>query len=379
MRQAMADPRLRKSKVEVHEGGLEAAVTILSNRASPNLIMLETTLEGDRLIEALDALAPVVAPETRVIIIGRSNDIGLYRRLVGLGISEYLFGEVTADELVRAVEGIFAGSEGETQGRSIAVFGTEGGVGTSTVAVNLACALARAYQEEVVLVDLDFAFGTDALALNLSPKQFVTEALAAPERLDDVLLERFMVKYDEHLSVLAAPMTPGQSMDPRPEAVDALLSLLRSSAAFVVLDVPHLWRPWVRETLLDANELLLVTYPDLANLRDSRNILDALGDGRGVHQPTRLVFNRVGLCKKAELSGKDFEESAKVEPQFSIPFEPVPFAQAMNNGEPLIQTASGSASAKMFEQMAWQVSGRDRPITKKKGKSLLSGLFKSGK
>lgn len=373
-----ADRRLRRSTVAVHDGGLEAAAMSLASSPSPDLLILETRLDGDRLLQALDALAGAVAPQTRVVILGRCNDIGLYRALLGLGVSEYLFEGVEPAQLATIAETIFASEQGDAGGRVIAVQGVRGGVGASSVATNVAVSLARDTGEDVLLVDLDIPFGTAALSLNLNPRQTIQEALAQPDRLDDMLLDRFMVKVDDHLNLLAAPGQISDTMvEPTPQALEALFPLLRRTAAHVVVDLPHHWSPWIREVLLDAAEVVLVAYPDLANLRDARNMMERLAEPRGIQAPTRLVLNREGMTRKGELSAKDFEDSLGTAPVVSIPHDAAIFASAMNNGEPVVRGAPGSAAAKSLAELARIVSGGGAAEARKAsgGGFSLAGLF----
>ncbi|MGC2857157.1 AAA family ATPase [Novispirillum sp. DQ9] len=364
------DRRLRRCTVAVQDGGLEAAARHLALGTSPDLLILETHLDGDRLMQALDALAGAVAPTTRVVILGQGNDIALYRALLGMGVSEYLVGAIDAGELAGIADAIFNAEGSGNTGRVVAVFGARGGVGTSAVATNLAVALGREMAEDVLLVDLDLAFGSDALALNLNPRQTVQEALAQPDRLDDLLLDRFRVKVDDHLSLLGAPAILGDGAgEPTPEALDALFAVLRRNASHVVVDLPHQWSPWVREVLMDANEVVVVAYPDLANLRDARNLLERLSEPRGVQAPTRLVFNREGLARKGELAAKDFEEGAGARPVLSIPHDGPAFAAAMNTGEPVCAAAPNSPAAKAITELAWMVSGQSRADAKARARA----------
>lgn len=371
VRALAADRRLRRCAVTVADGGLEAAARALAlaHEASPDLLILESALGGGDLVAALDALAGAVAPTTRVVVLGTDNDIALYRTLLAMGVSEYLIGTVAPDDLAVLADRLFRGEGEGTGGRVVAVFGARGGVGASAVATNLAVALGRGMAEDVLLVDLDLSFGTDALALNLNPRQTVLEALAQPDRLDDLLLDRFMVKVDQHLSLLAAPAVLAEGAgDPSPQALDALFALLRRNAAHVVVDLPHQWCPWVREVLMDANELVVVAYPDLANLRDARNLLERLAEPRGVQAPTRLVFNRAGLVRKGELAARDFEDGAGVKPAAIIPYDGAAFAAAMNTGEPVCAAAPGSPAARAITELAWTVSGRSRAEAKAKAR-----------
>lgn len=362
--------------MSVHGHGLNGAIQYLASHESPHLLILEIDLSEDALLDGLERLAAVVSPETRVMIIGNSNDIGLYRRLIGMGISEYLFGPLDPGDVVSVITRIFAGSEDQHKGRVIGVYGSRGGVGTSAVAANVAFALAKSYNEPVVLVDLDIAFGTASLALNVNARQTVADVLVQPDRLDEVLVERSLIKINDKISLLAAPSQPNAQTHIDGRIIEALINILQKTAAYVVLDIPHLWAPWVRELLIECNELVLVTYPDLANLRDVRNLVEVLNQARGTGAPTQLILNRVGVARKGELTGKDFEESVKLTPKLSIPYEPGVFGTAMNNGDAVVQTAPNSESTKSFLKLATLVSGKGAAKKARKGGGIFSKLLK---
>jgi pilus assembly protein CpaE len=365
---------LARSNVSVQSGGIDGATTYLADNPTPNLLIVQTTETGDGMFAALERLSGVVDPDSRVILLGQENDIGLYRKLIEMGLSDYFTGQVGAEQLLGAIESIFAQADATESGRVIACIGTRGGAGSSSVAANLAHSLGQQFEEQVILIDLDMSFGTAAMALNLQQRQSLADALAQPSRLDDVLMERFMLKYDDHLSVVAAPVTLGANEDINLESFEILLNLVRQMAAFVVLDMPHLWHNWVSEVLLHADEVVVVTYPDLANLRDAKNIFDTVASKRGVGAPTRLAFNRVGNSRKTELTAKDFESTIGESPVVTIPFDPVLFGTAINNGEMVAQVNKGSKTVQEFDKLANIVSARS-PVAAAAKKSMLS-LFK---
>ena len=316
------------------------AVEFLGENDTPELLIVETPETGDALFGALEGLADVCSPGAHVLLIGGVNDIALYKRLMEVGISEYCCGPVNSAQLVAVIEGIFSDADSSSLGRVIAFVGARGGVGSSTLAANTAHLLGQQFQDSVILVDLDLPFGTAALALNLQPRQNVAEALADPNRLDDVLMERFMLKYDDNLSVVAAPALLEGDTNIDLDSFEILMKLLQQMASFVVLDLPHQWPSWMPEVLFDANEVVATASLDLACLRDVKKMFDNLAPKRGVGTPTRLVFNRVGAAKKTELSPNDFEEPAKTSPSAQISFDPVLFGTALNNGEMLAEVTS---------------------------------------
>jgi len=132
------DRRLAKVHLRIQMGGLIAAIEAYQNSPTPNVIILESKNGGEDILGGLDQLAPVCDAATRVIIVGRMNDIALYRELVRRGVSDYLIAPVGALQVVRAVCGLFSAPDAKPVGRVIAVVGAKGGVGASTLAHNIA-------------------------------------------------------------------------------------------------------------------------------------------------------------------------------------------------------------------------------------------------
>ena len=341
-----------------HEGSIKEAIKYLSENESPNLLIVETNLSGDALFEELKSLANVFDPNSRLMLIGQENRIQLYRQLKNMGIHEYLCSPIESEQLQSSISQLYADPEAIELGRVIACVGASGGAGSSTVAANLAYTLGQTYSSEVILVDLDLCFGTAALALNLQQRQSIADALAQPDRLDDVMIERFMLKYNDYLSVVAAPTVLGGDHEISLNAFETLLDLVRRMASFIVLDVPHQWSPWVNEVLLDANEVLVIAYPDLVNLRDAQAIFDRLMEKRNVDAPTRLILNRVGMAKRTELGPNDFKGPVTMTPTLNIPFEPNLFGMALNNGKSVVEENKRAKSTKLFDELAKIVSGR---------------------
>ncbi len=365
---------LARSKVSLQSGGIQEAITYLGENETPQVLIIEVPDSGDSMFQSLEGLAEVCAPEARVILIGPDNDIALYRKLVTMGLSEYFSLNVTSEDLATTIDGFFAEGGGTELGRVIGFIGSRGGVGSSAVAANTAYSLGERFDEPVILIDMDLAFGTAAMSFNLQQKQSLVDALAQPGRLDDVLMARFMLKYNDHLSVVPSPSSLSGNFGIQLEAFEVLLKLVRQMAAFVVLDMPHQWQPWVHEILLDAGDVVVTAYPDLQSMREVKNLMDALVPQRA-KSPTRLIFNRVGMSRKTEFSLKDFTGSLRVQPELSIPYDAVSFGTAMNNGQAIAQVNKNSKVVPQFDNLATLVSGRE-PKGKKKKKMGFS-FFKS--
>ena len=269
------DRRLGKAHLKIQMGGMAAAVEAYRSAPTPNVIILETEGRNDILL-GLDQLATVCDAGTRVIVIGRINDVMLYRELVRRGVSDYVIAPVNAIDVVRSICNLFSSPEAKAVGRIIAIVGAKGGVGASTVAHNVAWAIARDLALDSVVADLDLAFGTAGLDYNQDPPQGIADAVFSPDRVDTAFLDRLLSKCTDHLSLLAAPATLDRVYDFGAEAFDSIFDTLRTTMPCIVLDVPHQWSGWTKRALIAADDILIVAAPDLANLRNTKNIFDLL-------------------------------------------------------------------------------------------------------
>jgi pilus assembly protein CpaE len=367
---AAADRRMMRAKVEIATGATRSAVEQFRHEPSPDLIILERQVPGDLLLEELDRLAEVCDVGTKVLVIGVSNDIALYRELLSRGISEYLVAPVDAAALIGAIGRIYASKEAKKLGRSYAFVGAKGGVGSSTVCHNVAASMARRLAADVIMADLDLAFGTCGLDFNLDVAQGVAEAIESAARLDELLLERLLGKCDERLSMLAAPVTLDRAYDLDEAALDEMLDIARASAPHLVLDVPHLWTGWARRRLVAADEVIIIAAPDLANLRNAKMLVELLRRERPHDAPPRLVLNQVGMARRPEIKAADFARSLQIEPSAVVPFNARLFGAAANKGQMVAEVSRKAAAP--FDALAEALVGRG---PRRGGTSLLRRLM----
>ncbi len=351
------DRRLAKAHLKVQMGGMAAAIEAYRTAPTPNVIVLETEGRGD-LLAQLDQLATVCDAGTRVVVIGRINDVMLYRELVRRGVSDYAIAPVTPIDVVRSICNLFSTPEAAAVGRIIAVVGAKGGVGASTIAHNVAWAIARDLALDSVVADLDLAFGTAGLDYNQDPPQGIADAVFSPDRIDTAFLDRLLSKCTDHLNLLAAPATLDRVYDFGTEAFDAVFDTLRTTMPCIVLDVPHQWSGWTRRALVGADDILIVASPDLANLRNTKNIYDMLKAARPNDRAPLYCLNQVGVPKRPEISTSEFAKAIESEPIVSIPFEPQIFGAAANNGQMIAEIAASHRTTEIFLQLAQRLTGR---------------------
>ncbi len=366
------DRRLDKAHLKIQMGGMAAAIEAYRTAPTPNVILLETEGRND-ILSGLDQLATVCDAGTRVIVVGRVNDVVLYRELVRRGISDYVIAPVAPLDVVRSICGLFSVPEAKAVGRIIAVVGAKGGVGASTVAHNVAWAIARDLALDSVVADLDLAFGTAGLDYNQDPPQGIADAVFSPDRIDTAFVDRLLSKCTDHLSLLAAPATLDRVYDFGADAFDSIFDTLRTTMPCIVLDVPHQWSGWTKRALVGADDILIVATPDLANLRNTKNMFDTLKAARPNDRPPLYCINQAGVPKRPEINTNEFAKAIESQPIVTIPFEPQIFGAAANNGQMIAEIAANHRTSEMFLQIAQRLTGRGE--AKKPRNSFLAPLL----
>jgi pilus assembly protein CpaE len=374
LQRAAADRRLAKAHVTVQLGGLQAAVEHYTGQVTPNLLIVETRLQGKTAVDEIDRLAEVCDPSSKVVIVGRVNDVELYRELMRRGVSEYLVAPLNPLHLIEVISGLYLSEDSAPIGRVCAFVGARGGVGSSTLAHNVGWCIAEGLKINTTIVDLDLPFGTAGLNFNEEPTQGVADALTAPERLDEVLLDRLLLKSGEHLSLFTAPAILERGFDADAGAYESVLDAVRRTTPCVIVDVPHVWTPWVRQTLLAADDIVIVATPDLASLRNAKAFIDLLKSNRPNDLPPRLVINQAGTPKRPEIPVKDFAETLGIQPSAVLPFDPMLYGTAANNGQMLIEVAPKSPTAEGIKVLAELLTGRTPQVESKTVLPFLSFL-----
>ena len=258
MQVAAEDRRLAKAHVSVHMGGVSAAVAHYQESPTPNLILIESTMPRQAVLGELDRLAECCDAGTKVIVIGHMNDVLLYRELLKRGVSEYLVAPVQPLQLMESISNLYNDPDSDPVGNVVAFIGAKGGVGSSTICHNVGWALSEALQTDVVIADLDLAFGTTSLDFNQDPIQGIAEALSSPERLDEVLLDRLLTKCTDRLSIFAAPVLLDRDYDISADACDMVIDVVRQNVPYVFVDLPHLWTSWSKRVLMGADDVVTI-------------------------------------------------------------------------------------------------------------------------
>ncbi len=370
---AALDRRLCKAHVSVHMGGIAAAIAHYAESPTPNLIIIDSALKGGQLLVDLDQLAESCDAGTKVVVIGRHNDVMLYRELLKRGVAEYLVAPADSMDLMECISNLYNNPDTDPVGHVFAFIGAKGGVGSSTICHNVAWTMSEFLKTNVTIADLDLAFGTTGLDFNQDPVQGIAEALSAPERLDDQLLDRLLTKCSEHLSIFAAPVVLDRDFDFSAEACEMVIDVARQNVPFVAIDLPHGWSHWSKRLLVQADEIVITAAPDLANLRNAKNIIDLLKATRKNDVKPFLILNMANVPKRQEISVREFEQALDLKVLAVIDFDSETFSQAANNGQMLEELNSKAKAIEKFHDVAMKLTRR-KDTRAEKPNSALSAI-----
>jgi pilus assembly protein CpaE len=377
---ATADRRMARAHVTIQLGGIAAASQVYQTQPTPNVLVVETHSGRDQLMAELAQLSEVCQANTKVVVIGHVNDVLLYRELIKAGISEYVVAPVSAVGFIDLIAGLYADPKSAPLGRIVAFLGAKGGVGSSTIAHNIGWATSQKQGVDTIITDLDLAFGTASLNFNQDGSGGILEALNQPDRLDSTLVERMMTKLGNKLSLLNGPGTVDREFNIEGHAVEAILNVVRASAPLVMVDVPNMWAPWIKNTLLNADEIVITATPELPSLRNAKNLMDLLRSSRPNDRVPHLIINQVGVPKRPEIAPADFAKALGVSPLAVIPHDPASFGLAQGNGQMLFEVAPKSKAAEVLLSIAPRLAGHEIAMPEKsKSGGFLSKFQRLGK
>jgi pilus assembly protein CpaE len=357
---AVCQPRYPGFKII--QGGTREAVDYLAAGAPPKVLIVDVS-DSNKPLSAMLPIIAAFAEDTRLIAIGAVNDINVYREMIEAGISEYLIKPVTdkslSSALARADEHKSRAAAAESEPKQatdsgkrslVAVLGTRGGVGASTVAMNLAWLMANEHKRETMLLDLDLQCGTIALALDVEPSHGLREVLDNPARIDSLFISSVAVKCGERLTVMAAEEAGDDDVHYNTTSVSLLLDELRRQAHSVIIDLPRSAAAARGVVLSVATEILVVTDLTLAGLRDAIRLQTMI---QQVAPSARVLFiaNRDG-GREGTVSKSEFEKALGRSIDFVLPEDAKANQAAANAGKPVVAAAASSKVSSVLKTIA---------------------------
>lgn len=349
----------------IMRGGVKKAIEYLMEQRSPQLLIVD--ISGVELpLSQIHALADVCEPGTTVVVLGDHNDVGLYRDLLEAGVSQYIVKPMTRELLQKALTSKSSHDIGGRAtlklGKIVSFIGSRGGVGTTTLAVNMAWHLANKQGRRVALVDLDLQHGDCGMLFNNKPTPGFRDALSNPLRLDALLLDRIMTQIGERLFVLGSEESLTDNVQFSPSSIDTLYSVLRSQFHYIVVDIPRIAAPAYRRALEMADRRIVVVDPTMRSMRDAVRVARMFEDDdvpiaeRPIDHRTIFVVNRVGETGQHGLNPQEIKKVLQTEPVSIIPFLPKLVTPAAHHA--IIAASKGGKFADAIGKLGIELTGR---------------------
>jgi pilus assembly protein CpaE len=349
------------------------------SQTSPDIGLVAVDADPQKALDLVSRLG-ATSPDCAVLVVSSSNDGGLILQALRAGAKEFLTQPVKIEDLLAALGRIgqrrFGHGKNSLHSQVIAVAGAIGGVGTTSLAVNLGCILAKDPQHSVALIDLDLCLGDADVFLDTIPDYTLVDVAQNVTRLDFSLLKRSLTKHASGLYLLPRPVQLEDVVLVTAEDLQRVIGLLRAAFTHLVLDLSKGYTPLDMIALESASQILLTTQLDLPCLRNVVRLMMSLGNMEGLAEKVKIVVNRVGL-ESGQITLKKAEETIGKEIFWQLPNDYRTMIEARNNGVPLIDSAPKAAITQSLIALAAALAGdegEEAAAADKKG--LAAGLMK---
>ena len=359
------DWRFARVTLETKEGGVDTASDYYAEYESPELVIVETEDIDDGFTKQLESLGGNCVEGTAAIVIGPVNDVNLYRKLVGMGVSDYIVRPVKKGAFADNIAATLLDKIGARDSRLIAFVGSKGGVGTTVLAEAMAWGLADKMAQKTFIMDAAAGWSSLAVGMNFEPSTTLAEATRAASNADEDSLSRMLQQAGERLTVLATggDVMLDDAVDP--ETLESLIDFIMATYPVLVIDLSGASVAMKSVVLSRANEIVLVSSPTLPSLRSARTLMHEIKTLRGGDDTEiDLVINMHGFSPKFEVSKSDIELALERKPSVFIPFNPDMFVGAESDGRKMTEEKGGMSVVESI-----------LPLVSK----ILSGRVKDGK
>jgi pilus assembly protein CpaE len=360
--------QLQRSSIDVvGEADFGADANSLIYSRKPDAVAVawkEPTVRAEQTLESISRSLPSVA----LIAYSELDDLASVRRAVQAGAHDCLTKPIETRELLNSLNKTFERMERQRlsesgalpatrNGTVISLFGAKGGIGKTTLATNLAVALAQLRNESVALMDIDTRFGDVAIVLDLQPKNNISETVRTIDELDRTSIRSYLTPHASGISVLTAPTRPSEWRQVQPTHVERLITLLEETHDFVVLDTPGFFTELVG-TALDMSDLvLLVTTLDVSSIKDCAMAVDMLGNADFPLDRVKLVVNHTNDIQRVDIS--QVTQVTGLDVFWNIPFDKA-IVRGGQIGMPMVMTKPNSKGPRSMIDLALAISGGKR-------------------
>ncbi len=330
------DWRFARVVFDIHEGDVDTAIAAYSGQDSPEFLMVETRTIDDSFTQKLEVLASSCAAHTSAVVVGPDNDVYLYRKLIQMGVSDYLVRPLRKEVIAEVIAKTLIEKLGTTDSRLIAYIGAKGGVGTSTLAQATAMAVAGKLDQKTIILDAAGGWSYLSVAMGTEPITSLSEAVRASQGADQDSFRRMLFNTNDKLTVLASGADAMLGDPTTADAYEAMINKLMVTYPVVIVDLSGAAPSICRAVMHKAHEVVIVSEATLPSLRSARSLINEIKAVRGnSDKDIELVINKKDATPH-EVSLPDITEALERKPVLAIPFMPKLFAVSETQGKPLM-------------------------------------------
>lgn len=352
------DWRFARVTLDVIEGDVTTAIETYTSYASPDLVIIQTEEISDGFTDKIEALGGACNENTAAIIIGPVNDVNLYRRLVGMGVSDYLVKPIKTEYLANDIAATLIKRIGATSSRLIALMGAKGGVGVSMAAQTIAWSTSDMLGQKTFLLDASGGWSTLSVGMEFEPTTTLADAARAAVEANEDALTRMIHQASDKLFVLSSGGDVMLEDNVAPENYETLLDYLMGIYPVVIVDLSQSSAALRRVVLTKSHKIMLMTVPTLPSVRAARTLLQEIKDLRGgSDSAAEIVVNMQGFSAKNEVSKSQIEQGLEHRVTAILPFDADLFASFESNTRKLSQDKDGSTIAERLMKALKSVLG----------------------
>lgn len=314
--------------IQLIDGGVDHAINYLQQNQPIDKIILEID-DSKTIIAKLVILSELCVENTRLICIGKDNDVELYRQLIKLSVEDYYTMPIDNNVLTSIINNSsIQGNSDNINHYNLAIVGTRGGLGASTIASNMGWILANDIKASTCLIDTDMFCGTQALMFNQQSNQGLSQALNNAERLDMVFLNRLAISLHKNLDLLCAEHELEAELPLSTGNINNLLNILKQNFKYSILDINY-HSPWLSTYIASTTHVYLALELSISSIRETKRIMELIKI-KSPFAKIILLCLRNNSLKSSEITPAQFEESLDVNIDYYIPSHKID-AMASNN------------------------------------------------
>ncbi len=371
----VGDWRFARVDVEIHEGDVSTSIETFKEQTSPDLLIIQTDDINDDFIASLGELSSFCEEGTSAIIIGPVNDVYLYRKLIEMGVSDYLVRPIKSETLRGVIAKALIDNLGVTDSRLISFIGAKGGVGTSTLTQIAAWNTAKTLGQATLLMDASGGWSSLSVGAGFDPAATLHEVAAAVETSNEDSLERMFYDASDKLRVLSSGADAMLDAGVSAAQYETILDNLMVKNPLVFVDLSAAESALKKAVISRSHHTIVITSPSITSLRFCRSLIKELADVRGGQKDDiSLVLNMQGMSKAHEVDRAGIAEALEVTPSLVLDYIPALFMKYESDVEKMLSDKDGEALSKIFLPLLKKVIAVDG-ASEDKGKEGGSGIL----